>query len=140
MDAYIGPALWVVGTQLYTIIKYINPMPLRYSPAGAVVTLEAWNTLPQKYRDGLKSLRTKEMIDLALACRKDSIRAYEAMVKHGLKPDKMDPKVLADMKKKCKEVWYERAGKDFDKALLDEILMHLAEFRKQNPKKYLRSR
>ncbi|ETR65132.1 MAG: TRAP dicarboxylate transporter subunit DctP, partial [Candidatus Magnetoglobus multicellularis str. Araruama] len=52
-DTYIGPAIWVVGSQLYPIFKYVNPIKIRYSPAGAVITLNVWKSLPQSYRDGL---------------------------------------------------------------------------------------
>jgi len=41
-DAFISPALWAVGTQMYTVMKYLNPMHIRYSPAGGAISLQLW--------------------------------------------------------------------------------------------------
>jgi len=47
-DAFIGPALWAVGAQMYTIMKYINPLRIRYSPAGGVITNQTWKLMPKE--------------------------------------------------------------------------------------------
>lgn len=31
-DTLIAPAAWMVGSQLYTTVKYVNPVKIRYSP------------------------------------------------------------------------------------------------------------
>ncbi len=47
-DAFISPSIWAVGTQMYTVMKYLNPMRIRYSPAGGVITMQTWNLLPEE--------------------------------------------------------------------------------------------
>ena len=52
-DTFIAPGLWAVGTQMYTVMKYINPMRIRYSPAGGIVTMSRWNTIPKELQKAI---------------------------------------------------------------------------------------
>ena len=138
-DTCIAPSIAVVGFQMYTIIKYVNPINIRYSPAASLCRLEFWNSMPAEYRKNLDSVRQNELKELIKRCREDSERAYNAMIKYGMQETKMDPAVVADMKAKCKEIWYDmaykseaekgQAGKYYSKKTLDELIHYLEEFR-----------
>ncbi len=129
-DTLIAPAVWIVGSQLYTTLKYVNPVKIRYSPVALFVKLEVWNRLPEQYQQNLLAIRNKEVIKFTELARNDSGRSLEAMIKKGgVKESVMSPVEIAKMKKLLKPVWYEMAGKDFSKELLDELLGHLHDFR-----------
>ena len=57
-SAVMAPALWMVGSQLYTTVKHVNPVKIRYSPAAVFVTLEAWRSIPETYRQEILSIYT----------------------------------------------------------------------------------
>ena len=129
-DTLIAPAVWIVGSQLYTTIKYVNPVKIRYSPVALFVRLEVWNKLPDQYQRDLLAIRNHEVIEFTELARNDSGRSLEAMIKRGgVKESVMPPAEIEKMKALLKPVWYEMAGKDFSRELLDELLGHLETFR-----------
>jgi len=128
-DTLIAPAIWIVGSQLYTVIKYVNPVRIRYSPTAVFVTLKAFNSLPPEHREGILTLRGDIAEEFRLRTREDSEKSYKAMVKYGIQPSDTSPEVLKEMSTMCRSLWYEMAGTDFPRELLDELLGHLEEYR-----------
>jgi len=132
-DTVIAPSIAVVGFQLYTIIKYVNPMNIRYSPACCFVRKAFWNRIPKSYRKKLDGIRSNEAVTFREKCRKDSQKAYDAMVKYGIMESRLTNDQLRLMQKKCEKVWDALAGKLYSKDLLKEVKDRLATFRsKQN--------
>ncbi len=129
-DTLIAPAVWIVGSQLYTTIKYVNTVKIRYSPVALFVRLDVWNTLPGQYQKDLLAIRNNEVIEFTKLARNDSGRALQAMLKSGgVQETIMPPAEIEKMKALLKPVWYDMAGNDFSKELLDELLGHLNDFR-----------
>jgi TRAP-type C4-dicarboxylate transport system substrate-binding protein len=134
-DTLIAPAIWVLGAQLYTTMKYVNPVKIRYSPVTVIVTTKAFNSIPEDYQKVVMGLRGDTSRTICGKIREDNKKSYDAMInKAGLKEATMSPEVLDQMREKCKEVWYEAAGKEFPKELLDEVLAHLKDFRAMEKK------
>ena len=127
-DSFIAPAIWVVGSQLYTILKYVNPVNLRYSPAGILVSMKAWNNLPVNLREKLLEIRKMEP-DFSRQIRESNDKCLNAMLKYGLKEIKLTDDELRIIKKRCLPLWQEMAGKHYPKALLTEVLGYLDEYR-----------
>lgn len=128
-DTYIGPSIWVVGSQLYPIFKYINPMKIRYSPAGAVLSLKIWNSLPKQYQDALTEVRTYEGKLFCQKTRMDSDKAFQAMVKYGMQVSQTDPATIKILKEKSLPLRNQLVGSLYSQAILDELLNHLSVFR-----------
>ncbi|MDY6932750.1 MAG: TRAP transporter substrate-binding protein DctP [Spirochaetota bacterium] len=131
----ISPALWWMGTQLYTITKYVNPYPFRYSPATLVISSKVWVKLPKKHRKSinkilpdLEKIANKEAHDINRKCLK-------AMIDYGVREVKMTPEEIEDFKKRTMPLWSNLAGKLYPKELLDEILYHLNIYRSTHAKK-----
>jgi len=129
MNAFIAPALWVVGSQIYPKVKYINPMKIRYSPSTSLIALDVWNRIPEKYRKKIQSVRNNEMIQFCKKNRQDSLRAYQAMVKYGAKLSTIEPDDFKMIQDRCRSLWYRLAGKLYDEQTLEDILTHLKEYR-----------
>jgi TRAP-type C4-dicarboxylate transport system substrate-binding protein len=129
-DTLIAPAVWILGSQLYTTIKYVNPLKIRYSPVALFVNIESWNKLPKDYQDKLLAIRDKELKEFTLKSRNDSEKSLDAMIKKaGIKESRMAADELKKIQDLVKPVWYEMAGKDFPKTLLDELIAHLDDYR-----------
>ena len=129
-NACISPALWWIGTQLYTITKYVNTTSLRYSPGLVFITMKTWNKLPESHKKAID----KELPLLEKTLSKISIdggqRALKAMINYGVKEVKLTDKEINVLKSKTRPVWDKLAGELYPKKMLDELLVHLGEFRK----------
>lgn len=130
VDTFIAPSVWVIGSQMYTIMKYVNPVKIRYSPAAAFITLKSWNKIPKKYQESLLELRDTAAIKFCNKCRNDSIKAYKAMLQYGIKESIMTPAVLADFQTRTKKIWYDLVGKKYQQKTLDRLIQHLENYRK----------
>jgi len=130
VDTFIAPSVWVIGSQMYTVMKYVNPVKIRYSPAAAFITLKSWNKIPDKYQKKLLELRDTAAVKFCAKCRSDSIKAYKAMIKYGIKESNMTPAVLADFQTRTKKIWYDLVGKKYQKKTLDRLIENLENYRK----------
>ncbi|MFH1887088.1 MAG: TRAP transporter substrate-binding protein DctP [Pseudomonadota bacterium] len=134
VDAAIGPAIWVVGAQMYTVVKYVYPMKIRYSPGLILVTLEAWDMLPENYQKRFQAIRFDLEAEYVKEIRKDNEKCLAAVLKYGIREGRIAPKDLEAIKERAKSTWYELADKVYPKATLDELLVMLEDFRAQNNK------
>lgn len=130
-DTLMAPALWMVGSQLYTTVKHVNPVKIRYSPAAVFVTLDAWRTIPEAYRAGILSIRGREAVTFRKKTRTDNRRSLAAMIDYGVKPSAMEPGELARLRQESRALWARAAGEDFPEELLTELSSHLADYRQK---------
>ncbi|MBW1988104.1 MAG: TRAP transporter substrate-binding protein DctP [Deltaproteobacteria bacterium] len=128
-DSAIGPALWVVGAQMYSTIKYINPMKIRYSPALIVVTLDSWKKLPEKYRRRILGGRIELNAKYCDEIRADNEKSIQAMVQYGLEVVHPSPEELSAIRKKAVTVWDQMVGTLYSRETLNEVLDHLEQYR-----------
>ena len=132
VDAFIGPAIFTLYTGAYTEIKYVNRFKIRYSPGSAVIKMDAWNEISPLYKKRFEG-EFKEYIDreYSEAVRRDNKRAFNALIKYGIKEVKMDPKEFDKMKILIKPLWFEMADSLYPKEVLLELLNHLEVYRNQ---------
>ncbi len=130
-DSMIAPAFYVVATQMYPNTKYVNPVRVRYSPALVVVELDAWNSIPELYRNRFFEQRPEIERKIAKGIRGDNKKCLKAMIKYGVEKTEMDPRELEAMKVAARTTWNYFAGKIYSRELLDKLLAHLEEFRKE---------
>ncbi len=134
-DAFVSPAIWAVGTQMYTCMKYINPFRIRYSPAIAAVTLKAWNQLPKEYQIAIDNFVMSINMEFRQKVRESNESCVKAMLKYGMKEVKMTPDEMDVFKRKLLPVWEEFAEKEYyTKNELAEVKNYIAEFRNKNRK------
>jgi TRAP-type C4-dicarboxylate transport system substrate-binding protein len=128
-DSALSPAIFIVATQMYPMIKYVNPAKIRYSPAPIIIALPAWNTLPEKYRKAIWQERWRLVGRFCEGTRRDNEKSLGAMVRYGIKEVSMSPETLAQVRQKSLPLWDEMAGKLYPRELLDELLGYLKGFR-----------
>ena len=128
-DAMFAPGLWWVGAQLYTITKYITSSNLRYVMGSFVITMDAWNSIPEKYQKPLeeKIIGLEDGFNRELT--KNNAKCLRAMIKYGIKEIKLTPGEIELLKKNTLPLWNELAGKEYPRELLDEMLGYLEEYR-----------
>jgi TRAP-type C4-dicarboxylate transport system substrate-binding protein len=134
-DAFISPALWAVGTQMYTIMKYINPLHIRYSPAGGVITNQTWNLMPKEAQIAIDYFVISAEKEFRQKVRAGNEKCVKSMIKYGMKEVKMTPAEIDVFRKRLLPVWDEFAEKGYySKAELAEVKALLAEYRARNKK------
>jgi TRAP-type C4-dicarboxylate transport system substrate-binding protein len=87
----LAPAIWYVGSQLYTITNYITPSMISYLPGCIIVTTKAWNRVPEKYRDAIDELMIALEPGFNKYSRNSNEKCVRAMVKYGVNEVKLTP-------------------------------------------------
>lgn len=128
-DTNITTGIWQVGTQIYSITKYVNLTKIRYSPAALVVTKEAWDQVPAKYKARMMRVRPDVQDQFNAGTRKDAKACLDGMIRYGVTPITDSPEMLAEVERRTKSVWPQFTGKLWPKSLLREIETHLKWFR-----------
>ena len=132
VDAAVAPSIWWLAAQLYTITKYINPVPIRFDPYFLVVSMKAWNSVPKGYTTTIENFFNKKygpMIDKEI--RPMSANALKGMINYGCTEVKMTPEEVEVFKKRTRPIWDKMIGKEYPKSMLDEIIGHLKNYRKK---------
>ncbi|MDY6935039.1 MAG: TRAP transporter substrate-binding protein DctP [Spirochaetota bacterium] len=132
VDAAVAPSIWWLASQLYTITKYINPVPIRFDPYFLVVSMKAWNSVPKGYTTTIENFFKKKygpMIDKEI--RPMSTNALKGMINYGCTEVKMTPEEVEVFKKRTRPIWDKMIGKEYPKSMLDEIIGHLKNYRKK---------
>ena len=128
-DSIIASSLWILGTQLYSTLKYASSYDLRYAPAMIAVSWEAWETMPQEYKTRYFKMRDDVTERFCTEVRKDNAKSHKAMLQYGIIENPIAPSELEIIRENSRKVWDEAAGKLYPEELLEELLDSLAEFR-----------
>jgi TRAP-type C4-dicarboxylate transport system substrate-binding protein len=134
-NAFISQGIWAVGTQMYTVMKYINPTHIRYSPSGGLMRIDTWNLLPKDVQIAMDNYSMAIEKDFRQKVRESNEKCLKAMYKYGMKEVKMTPAETDVWKKRLLPLWDEFAAKGYySKADLAEVKNILAEYRSKKKK------
>ena len=130
-NANIGPAIWQVGAQMYSVYKYVNPAKIRYSPALIIQRKEDFETTQdvKKYKEMLLQERKEFTRQFTTRVREDNRKCLEAMLKYGLILAQTSEEDLKEIAKRTRPVWDEMAGSLYPMDLLEEVQEHLDQYR-----------
>ncbi|MBI5844563.1 MAG: TRAP transporter substrate-binding protein DctP [Deltaproteobacteria bacterium] len=129
IDTAFAPAVYYAGSQLFQVMKYVNPLNIRYAPALIVITEKEWSALPEEYQDNLDSARGKVQAAFVKGIRDENKRALEGMIKYGIKHTEFAAETRAEAMRRTRPVWDQLAGKLYPRSLLEEVLKYLESFR-----------
>lgn len=129
IDTAFAPAVYYAGSQLFSVMKYVNPLKIRYAPAIIVITEKEWNALPEEYQDNLDGARGKVQAAFVKGIRDENQRALDGMIKYGIKLSEFTAETRAEAMRRTRPVWDQLAGKLYPKGLLEEVLQYLDSFR-----------
>ncbi|MFP4477144.1 MAG: TRAP transporter substrate-binding protein DctP [Desulfatibacillaceae bacterium] len=128
-DTLIAPALWMVGSQMYSAVKFVNPVKIRYSPAGLLVSREAWYDLPDEWRANIMNGRHELEEAFSRKCAEDNEKSVRAMIRYGVRKVDMSDAQLTEMRERTTAIWDDLAGTEYPEQLLDELVAKLQNFR-----------
>jgi len=107
------------------------PVKLRYSPAVVICTLDAWNSLTEEGRQGLTTAAADVTRRFTAATRIDNEKALAALEKYGIEKVDLSSETVTMIKQEAVKIWGEQADKLYPKALLDQVVALLDDFRSQ---------
>ncbi len=128
-DAYIGPPIWAVSTQMYTVIRHISSMNVRYSPSIFIVTMDAWNELPPKYQTSIMAEQEGWQTQFCQGSRIDNAKCLKAMFQYGLAEVTLTPEMTQNLRDRAEPIWQEMVDDLYPQDILDDLLAHLADYR-----------
>ncbi len=133
IDTAFGPAVYYAGSQLFTAMRYVNPMKIRYAPGIILVVKKEWEALPEDLQDNLEAGRDRVQAAFVKGTRDENQKTLEGMIKYGIKLTELSPSVRAEFVKRTRPVWDQFAGQLYPKHLLDEVLRYLDGLRAGKP-------
>ena len=128
-DAITASAVWVLGAQLYSSVKYVSSYELRYAPAMIAVHWDTWDTMPENYKKNYYNVRADVVRRFVAEVRKDNIKSLEAMKKYGIKEIAASKNELDTIRKNAVTIWQDSLNSPETGELLEELLSHLEDFR-----------
>lgn len=130
VDSLIAPAVWVVGTQTYSVLKYVNTMKIRYAPGFHIWSMKAYNDLPPDYQLRCVATRDNALPEFIKRTRAANAQALKALTVHGgVQLVSPSPEALALIRKRARPVWDSLAGHSYPKEVLNQVMAMLEEYR-----------
>ncbi|MEW5737247.1 MAG: TRAP transporter substrate-binding protein DctP [Thermodesulfobacteriota bacterium] len=129
VKASISPAAWMVGSQMYSVVKYINPIRVRYSPAMILLRLDRWKALPKVFQDRFEAIRPDVEARFCKQVREDNAKALEAMFAYGLTEVSTSPGCRDKFDAIAERIADRFAGVLYEKSLLTQVREELRQCR-----------
>ena len=122
INSHLSPALWELGTQLFTIDKYINFPTMSYHPASLVVAEKSWQRYPKWVQDlGVEACEKYGPI-LYQKAKEGEVKSIKAFEEYGMKLVKLSPEEERPFREATRPLWDKLAGDVFPKEALNRAL------------------
>ncbi len=131
VDAAIGPSAWVVGAQLQGVIRYINPVKIRYMLTASVLTQDLWKSLNPEWRKKFGERQKEIQKNFCRFVRAENDRFLSSLFQYGIRRSELSTSELSALKASAQPVWAQLTGKMYPKSLLDQVTDTLASFRRR---------
>jgi TRAP-type C4-dicarboxylate transport system substrate-binding protein len=130
VEAFIAPATFVLTANMYTSVKYIHQIKVRYAIGTVVLRKESWNKISPFYHERINGY-FQEYVEreFSEAVRRYNKRSINAMINYGIEDVKFSYEALEKIKNATRPIWFDLADKLYPKEILYELLHHLKEYR-----------
>ena len=122
INAHFSPALWELGTQLFTVDKYINLPNMRYHSASLVMTKSAWHKYPKWLRDLAEEACLKYGPVLYERAKEGEKKSLKAFQEYGMELVNLTPEQENVFRRLTLPLWEKLAGDLYPKDALYHAL------------------
>lgn len=122
INAHFSPALWELGTQLFTVDKYINFPNMRYHPASLVVGEKVWQRYPKWVQDLAVEACEKYGPILYQRAKEGEAKSIKAFEEYGMKLVKLSPEEERPFREATRPLWDKLAGQIYPKEALEHAI------------------
>ncbi len=122
IDAFSNSPYGAIALQWYTKAKYVTNLKLAMVIGGSVLTTKAWGKLPASHQAAMKEISRRYHGELLTQIRADNEAAIKTLRNKGIKV--VPPRAFPEWKALADEVRRRMVGKQFDPALVQEMLSY----------------
>jgi len=130
VEVVYAPPTGAISLQWFTKTKYMTDVPLIYLIGAILIKKNALNELSSDHQQVFMELCAKYMDQLKIVIRKENQEAIQVMAKHGVKLIQPSEDQIEGFKEVSRNAMNRQTGKSFSAKVKDEIIAHLAEYRK----------
>ena len=127
---YASPAAAIV-LQWFTRVQYYTELPINYTLGAFVLHRKYFDRLPDEQQQLLTEIAAARIREHNLRGRGDNEEALRIMRKEGLQPVKPSEAEVASFRALVEDSRSELVGQAFSASVHEQILGHLADFRRQ---------
>lgn len=121
-NAQLVPAQWVLGTQEFTLLKYINLPTMTYCPGSILIAKKVFERLRPEDQQALKSICRKYEAIFNKEARKAEKECYKAFQEYGMTMVRLNEAAEAPFRQATRPIWKELSGKTYSDKLLNEVI------------------
>lgn len=121
VNAAPAPAQWVLGTQEYTFLKYINLHNWHYMPATIVLTQKAVSGLSSDDQRVVLEIGKRYEPLFVKEARDAERKCYEAFQEYGMKMVALNQEEEALFRQRTRPVWERHVGRYYSKEMLQRV-------------------
>jgi TRAP-type C4-dicarboxylate transport system substrate-binding protein len=128
IDSFLNSFYGTAAFQWYTHVKYVNSMPIMYTPGAVVVDKKFYESMPEDLRNIFSETLRKNIPGLIPMIRRDEAKALEGLKKSGVEVIEPSQSEQAEMKATSRKLYGAFSDKYFPGWLMTEILTAVTEF------------
>ncbi|MEE3346605.1 MAG: TRAP transporter substrate-binding protein DctP [Nitrospinota bacterium] len=131
VDTVYSSTQGALALQWFTKVKHVTRLRMGYATGGVLISKKKFDKLPQPYQIAVKKIATEFLQELAQLIQEDNLKAHKVLEKNDVKwVDLPDEKEMGRFREAGATARKNLAGKYFPPELLNRVLNHLKEFRK----------
>jgi TRAP-type C4-dicarboxylate transport system substrate-binding protein len=121
-NSQLVPAQWVLGTQEFTILKYINLPTMTYCPGSILIAKNVFGSLRAEDQGALRKISRKYETLFNKEARKAEQECYKAFQEYGMAMVQLDKPAEAPLRQATRPLWGNLAGKVYSEKLLKAVI------------------
>jgi len=129
-NSFVG----AIALQWHTRIRYITDTPLLYIYGLLMVTGDAYETIPQMYREAVQKTIDTYFLKLKMDIRKNNLDSRQTLAKQGIQFVPVAPESLRELEELIAKVNANLSDKEFPADALAEMQQYIREYRSSHPR------
>jgi TRAP-type C4-dicarboxylate transport system substrate-binding protein len=128
-NSFVG----AIALQWYTRIKYITDMPFLYAYGLLIITKDAYDKIPARYKKTVHTILDRYLKEFKLDIRKSNRESAQTLINRGIKFVPVTPENRKEFEQVVQEVKNQLLEKEFPGEGLTKLREYIDEYRKIHP-------
>ncbi len=130
IDTVANSFMGTIALQWHTRIRYVTDIPLLYAYGLVMITREAYERIPEAYRETVREIMSRSFRKLHADIRKNNVESRETLKRQGIRFLSVAPGELEKIEGIVEQVKKDLEGKVFTREGLDRMQGYLDEYRR----------
>ena len=129
-NSFVG----AIALQWHTRIRYIADTPLLYVYGLLMVSQDAYDQIPEKYRETFQRILDEYCLKIKMDIRKNNIKSRQTLMNQGIQFVPISPAHYRELEEVVHKVNADLSGQEFPAEALAEMQKYLGEYRGSSTK------